>query len=335
MERGTPWCPRTHWFAAGLLLAGVAPLARAQDAGVHAPSALVPFEHLIGTWKGVGIPSGNKLKGWQETHVYGWSFDKGQPVALTLEFTGSKLIAQGKLRAEGTEYVVEGVDPDDGPVRWKGTFDESAQTPTLTLTPDAPPGDGPARRLVVRLLSNKEGYTFWDERKTGTRFSRSVEVIMSRNDPTIGASRGSSNKPKCIITGGEATIQVSYQGRSYPVCCTGCRDEFLAEPEKYLAKLAKKAAAAGESAPEPAPEKTAETTSKTRKQVETKDEKPGAPTPKPAADKAAELLKRAQDLEKAGNKSAALIYYQRVVKEFAQTPQAKTAAQRVKALGEK
>ncbi len=30
---------------------------------------------------------------------------------------------------------------------------------------------------------------------------------------------------------------MTYQGKSYPVCCSGCRDEFNENPEKY-AKIA-------------------------------------------------------------------------------------------------
>ena len=326
-------------LVAGLVCALVgavaAPAQEKETPAIKAPAALVPFEHLVGTWKGVGIPTGNKLKGWQETHVFGWSFEKGQPVALTLEFTGSKLIARGKLRPEGDGYVLEGVDSDDNPVKWTGAYDNSAQIPTLTLTPDLQADDTPARRLVVRLLDNKEGYTFWDERKSGTKFTRSVEIRMSRNDPAMASSGGPSGKPKCIITGGEGTLTVSYQGKTYPVCCTGCRDEFLAEPEKYVAKLAKKAAAANQPAQPAEPQaKPTEPARKAEAHEEARPEKNPAP-PKPAADKAAELLKRAQGLEKAGNKSAALIYYERVVKEHAKSPQAKTAAERVKALGGK
>ena len=31
-------------------------------------------------------------------------------------------------------------------------------------------------------------------------------------------------------------MTVSYQGREFPICCTGCRDEFLESPEKYIKK---------------------------------------------------------------------------------------------------
>ena len=43
-----------------------------------------------------------------------------------------------------------------------------------------------------------------------------------------------TKKPECIVTGGSATIAVSYMGQTYHVCCTGCRDEFNANPEKFV-----------------------------------------------------------------------------------------------------
>ncbi len=37
-----------------------------------------------------------------------------------------------------------------------------------------------------------------------------------------------------MVTGGAATIAVSYGGQTYYVCCTGCRDAFTAAPEKFV-----------------------------------------------------------------------------------------------------
>jgi len=33
-------------------------------------------------------------------------------------------------------------------------------------------------------------------------------------------------------------MTVSYQGKTFPVCCSGCRDEFNENPEKYASKAA-------------------------------------------------------------------------------------------------
>ena len=49
--------------------------------------------------------------------------------------------------------------------------------------------------------------------------------------------------------------------------------------------------------------------------------------------RAASLLRIGQNLEKSGKPGAAFGYYKRIVKDFADTPAAKTAKQRIKALG--
>jgi YHS domain-containing protein len=38
------------------------------------------------------------------------------------------------------------------------------------------------------------------------------------------------------VTGGLGTMTVSYEGKTYYVCCSGCRDEFKADPKKYIAE---------------------------------------------------------------------------------------------------
>ena len=40
--------------------------------------------------------------------------------------------------------------------------------------------------------------------------------------------------PECIVSGGLGTMAVSHKGKTYYVCCSGCRDAFNEEPEKYI-----------------------------------------------------------------------------------------------------
>ncbi len=44
--------------------------------------------------------------------------------------------------------------------------------------------------------------------------------------------------PLCVVTEGRGTIQVSYRGKAYWVCCSGCRDLFNDDPESVLAEAA-------------------------------------------------------------------------------------------------
>ena len=43
-------------------------------------------------------------------------------------------------------------------------------------------------------------------------------------------------------SGGRGTIPVTYKGQTYYVCCTGCRDAFKEDPEKYLKEYAERKA---------------------------------------------------------------------------------------------
>ena len=60
------------------------------------------------------------------------------------------------------------------------------------------------------------------------------------------------------------------------------------------------------------------------------------PGPKPGKDaaRAASLLRLGQNLDKQGKTAAARSYYQQVVKDYAETPEAKTAAARLGQIGE-
>jgi YHS domain-containing protein len=204
------------------------------------PPALVPFEHLVGAWKGVGIPTANKLKGWQERHTWAWAFHKGRPVALSFELEGSKLMAKGRLAFDPKAklYRLEALDVSGNTVLFLGAIDKARQV--LTLDRQGPLPGGSLQKLTLRLNSNKIRYTVWDDQrqKGAPRFSRITESQMGKEGEAFAAGSTTSNTPKCIITGGAATMTVSFGGKAYPVCCTGCRDEFEVDPEKYIKRLA-------------------------------------------------------------------------------------------------
>lgn len=41
---------------------------------------------------------------------------------------------------------------------------------------------------------------------------------------------------ECVVTGGLGTMPVTFEGQTYYVCCTGCRDYFNDGPAKVLAE---------------------------------------------------------------------------------------------------
>ena len=122
---------------------------------------------------------------------------------------------------------------------FEGTYDAPRKLLTLDRT-DAPASAGAPDRLTLRPNANFIRYTLSIERKSGRAgaTTRLMEVGLTKEGETFAAGSSAVEKPKCVVTGGSAAMTVSYQGKDFPICCSGCRDEFLESPEKYLKKLA-------------------------------------------------------------------------------------------------
>jgi YHS domain-containing protein len=307
----------------------VTPQAEAQ---VRIPPPLAPFEYLVGGWKGTGIPTANRLKGWSERHVWSWKFVEGRPVALTVALSGNRQLTQAELTHDAATgaYRLDGTDPSGQPVRLVGSFDDSGRL--LVLKPNTP--TEAAEQLTVRLFDNQIRYVIWVDRQERGRPRplRVVEVGLTKDGEAFASGGVAASTPKCVVTGGSATLSVTYQGKSYPLCCTGCRDEFLENPEKYLAKVAGQVPASSSTptptpAPTPAPVPAPETSPD--KTTQPPPARVGQPDPQV---RAASLLRIAQALERSGKRLGALEYYRRIVQEHPRSPEAQTAAGRITAL---
>jgi YHS domain-containing protein len=208
------------------------------------PAAFLPFEHMVGGWKGTATPTVNRVKGWQETHGWAWKFDKGKPIGMSMTLEGDKAIAKGLLTFDvsAKKYHLDGTDPAGKPIRFLGGL--SADGKTLTLDRVGPSTEG-KDRLILRPNSNKIRYTLQIDRQEpgAPQFKNVISVGLTKEGESFAAGGGAADLPKCIMTGGAASMTVSYQGKTYPVCCSGCRDEFNDNPEKYAkkAELAAKA----------------------------------------------------------------------------------------------
>jgi len=216
------------------------------------PEPFVPFEHMIGSWKGQGIPTANRLKGWSEKHMWAWKFAKGIPVGMSLVLEGDRTLAKAELTcdAAGKQYRLEGIDVEKNPVAYAGTYGGTSSSRMLTLdrVGDTPGGK---ERIVIWPYSNRIRYALWFERQDPAprNSSGSSMVGLTKEGEAFAAGGSAADLPKCIITGGSATSTVTYQGKSYPLCCSGCRDEFNDNPEKYVKKAALRAESGGSKTP--------------------------------------------------------------------------------------
>jgi hypothetical protein len=355
------------------------------DAGPREiPAPFAPFEYLVGRWNGNGVPKDSgaqKFRGWPETHTWAWKFAKGIPVGLTVAMEGGKVLSSGTLTYEALRkvYKFEGIEPGPAAVRlvFEGTLDKTGKH--LVLDHSEAGGKAGKSKGTMRISiwpnANFIRYTMaHDLKEAGSvQFTHLIEVGLTKDGESLAGVASALERPKCIVTGGVATMTLSYQDRTFPICCTGCRDEFNENPEKYIKKASLMAAQAGKSksgrpaasgvgrfedafandvVETPVPRELAPVGSS--KSI-TKAQPAGDPKPADSktsttktgstpdddraavakqVSRAAALLKLGQNLEKAGKTSAALGYYRRVVKDFAKMPAAKTAAQRIKALNQ-
>ena len=330
-----------------LVTAGSVARAEAQEEKDAPPAAFAAFEHLVGGWKGQGIPAKNRLKGWQEKHNWAWKFVKGKAVGMALEITGGKGLTRAQLsRDDKTEvYTLDGTDAEGKPAKFSGKLDDSG---LLSLDRLDPPAGSGKERLDLTLNDNKIRYVMrlYRQEPDAPQYALVTESNLGKEGESFAAGGAAADLPKCIVTGGAGGMSVSYQGKSYPICCSGCRDEFTDNPEKYVKKYLLRMEK-GEAAPlkttaltpSDEPEAKAETSKVATKGAMAKGGKSSTkPEAKPANDKAdpnakaATLLSQAQALEKAGKNSAALTYYKRIAKEFADSPSAKTAKAKIKEL---
>lgn len=202
-------------------------------------AALDPIQYVVGSWKGVGRPGrGNARGAWREQSSWSWKFKEGR-AWLTFASPRGKYFAEGTIRPgkEEKTYILEVVDADDTKETYTGA--PGKKKGQFVFTADKP-GAGRPARLTFRSVANGDRLIILLEKKLGkTLFTRMAEIGYTRVGSGFG--KGASG-PVCIVTGGAGSMSVSYKGKTYYVCCGGCRDAFNEDPEAMLKEAAERAA---------------------------------------------------------------------------------------------
>ncbi len=215
-------------------------------AGLTEKEALQPFNVLVGSWKGSGTPSGTREQraagAWEERITWGWKFGN-QSAWLAVNFEKGKHFTKGELRytpakeTKEPQFTLTLTAPDRSVATFVGSLD--AKGKTLTLTRAGGPMAEEQRMVFSLLHLNRHLYRFETRpAKTKVAFERIWQVGATKEGVAFAdVPKG----PECIVSGGRGTMKVSYNGKDYYVCCSGCRDEFKANPEKYIKEAEAKA----------------------------------------------------------------------------------------------
>jgi hypothetical protein len=218
-----------------VMLANVSRTAETPKEKEAARTALQTFNDFIGDWKGQGETKMGKSEFWKESMSWGWKFSKDAAPALQIEFTDSKNFSKGELRylADKKKFELTLTGKDDK----KQTFEGEIKRKVLTLMRvDAGSND----KYTISMSTTNEGALFnmdYSVQTGGVGIDKKVFIVQSKKE---GASIAGGKKNECIVSGGVGTRQVSYMGKTYYVCCSGCADAFNENPKKYVDEWEKK-----------------------------------------------------------------------------------------------
>lgn len=217
-------------------------LAASTHAQDPARAALQKLNDFIGEWKGNGAPDKPKADQrdmWKEDVSWSWKF-KGKDAWLTFSIKDGKYLKSGEVRAksDGKSYELTVVDVKDQKAVYTGKRDDKGYVTFENV--DAATGD--TNQIVMNTAA--EGvrfvYRYAVKPKGRTNFNKIYQVAATREGEALGVASSRKKGNECIVTGGLGTITLSYNGKTYYVCCTGCKEAFESDPEKYIKEAEKK-----------------------------------------------------------------------------------------------
>jgi YHS domain-containing protein len=210
------------------------PITPAEQAQIEADiKALKPLRDFIGTWKGAGYPKKASAEGaWGETAE--WAFDfSGGHAAMAVEFAEGKYFSDGKIVAapETGKFTFIGRAPK-GKIdeKFTGSFNQDKE---LVLEAEKPTENRPKRITFSFVAHGARLVMLYEGRnKDSGIYVRLAEVGYTRKGSGFGL--GGSGGKECVVTGGHAGSTVTYNGKEYGLCCSGCKEEFNRDPEGVL-----------------------------------------------------------------------------------------------------
>lgn len=211
---------------------------------------LKPLQVILGQWRGT---TRREYEGFKavDNHEWIWDLqtDPSSP-ALALKSDKSPYLQQARLTwnpsdsqflltatdAEGVtrEYSGQYTDPVHEVV---GSDDKLHRVFRLELN-QVNSGDSEEWQIAFAQQENNRYLLEVAKRRGSADFRRFDTVSTQREGTSFAISDTEYGDRTCIISQGLGTISVSYKGKSYWVCCSGCKAAFDENPEKWIARAA-------------------------------------------------------------------------------------------------
>lgn len=212
------------------------------------PSPLLQWQFLVGEWRGIGQPRRGSTRGaWRETLAWRWNFtgDTARLVGTARESRLFRSFALGwdpakkrpvlEVVLKGGERLAFAIAGDARAFSCETTAQlpqtDVASGSVLQKNP-SPSTDWVYRVDYRRRNDDRFILTLYRRSPASSSFVRVAEVAYQRLGTRLAAFDTSG--PICVVTGGRGTIAVTHAGKTYYVCCSGCREAFDADPEGIL-----------------------------------------------------------------------------------------------------
>ena len=213
---------------------------------------LQPLQVLLGQWRGTTRREFDNFKA-VDSHEWVWDLrtDANQP-ALTLNSDKSPYLRKGRLTwdTQNQKFLLTGIDGEGQERKFVGDFTEPPHEITgsddklhrvyrLELNEDG--GSGGEEWQVAFVQQENNRYLLEVARRRGkAAFARYDTVSTQREGTSFALSDTDYAEKTCIISEGLGTTELTYKGRSYWVCCSGCKAAFEEDPEKWIARAAQR-----------------------------------------------------------------------------------------------
>jgi hypothetical protein len=216
------------------LLAATLPLYAADTAAEKTRAAekeaLQKVGEFVGQWNANGTAKqAGRAAVWKETVTVGWKFEK-DAAWLALAIKDGKFYDAGAIRYDTAKkrYTLTLTDK----AKHSTTYDGELKRGKLTFT-RTDPATTDVERVTMTTISDGARMVLKSEVQAKGKGLFDEQFTLAANKEGESFAGGGRKKPECVITGGAGTMAVSYMGKTYYVCCSGCREEFEANPAKY------------------------------------------------------------------------------------------------------
>jgi YHS domain-containing protein len=195
---------------------------------------LRPWQPLVGGWKGLAVAidkNGNRERDFTRLGVdWEWSIGKDR-ASLVWKVKEEKPYKRGVLTYDRSKeqfhFEVETADAK------KWTFEGAAAGSKIEM--NRIDGDLAGKERVRLAIVGKDRHmVVFETQYAKNRWRPTLEIGNTRRGVVFGETPKSG--PECIVTGGRGSSTVSYKGKTYYVCCSGCKEAFNEDPEKYIAE---------------------------------------------------------------------------------------------------